>query len=174
MADAADSVISQSTQVIVKPNYVTNTDTFQNVTRISQQKILPTSITNRFYSQLVSFSDVTYTPFTVPNGSSAVLTSTIVDNASRVILAIPQTSIYIGINNHSQILPNGANQWPTSLVGGGNFPVYFNPFDWGQSNDVNQVSQVICRNNTGSDQQVLGVVQWKILTVPGTTANASS
>lgn len=177
MADtqrANDSVLPQSSgQTIVKPQYVDNTDTFQDSNRISQQRMLPNSLANRLFSQLVSFSDTVSLPLVITNGTSSTINATIMDNDNRIILAIPQVSIYIGIDNIGDI--SNLNQWPTQAVGGGNFPVYFNPFDYGHVSSPDQVSRVTCRNNTGSDQQILAVIQWKILTVPqATPTNASS
>lgn len=152
---------------------VANNDTInQAPERITQQKILPTAIVTRFFGNLVSFSGVLHIPFIVTNGTSTLLTTSIVDNANRPILAIPQISIYIGPQNIDQI--SDSNQWPTAAVGGGNFPVYFNPFDYGQVSGADQVARVTCRNNTGSDQQVFAIVQWKVLTVPSPTSSTSS
>lgn len=145
------------------------TDDSTPMGREGKRDISPTALSNRLFTNLVSFSDVIVVPFVVANATSSAVTSTIADNYKRIILAVPQVSIYIGITNTSQILADGSNQWPTAAVGGGNFPVYFNPFDWGRSDDLNQVTRITCRNNTGSDQQVLAVIQWKMLTVPSST-----
>lgn len=162
---------SESSYTLSQVTYVDN-DVPEEVDRINQQQILPGAISNRFLNNLISSSNTTNTPFVVANGTSTTLICTLVDNFNRIILAIPQISIYIGISDPMQA--TAANTWPTAAIGGGNFPVYFNPFSYQGVTGNNQVARVTCRNNSGADQQVLATVQWKLITVPSKTTNNST
>lgn len=150
------------------PKYLTATPTVQgDPSRTPQQKVLPTAISNRFLTNLLSFGRQIIIAFSAPNGVSSIVTTFVSDNAGRPIFAIPQTSIYIGINDVKDV--SFDNQWPTQTVGGGNFPIYFNSFNYGSSDNNDQSSVTVLRNNTGVSQDVLMVVQWKILTFPNNT-----
>lgn len=137
--------------------------------RVNQQNLLPTAITNKFLSEAVSLSTFSQLSFVAVNNATTNVNCTLVDNNNRVILALPQISIFIGITDYSQATLQ--NQHPTQTVGFGSFPVYFNPFDYYQVEGNDQVARVSCRNNTGTDQQVLLVVRWKVFTVPTTQQN---
>lgn len=174
-AKATDSVLPQASGTpndIVKPTYRDNTDTFKDSQRVSQQRILPTALANRLFSQILSFSDTTNATFLAPNAQSTTITATLSNNNNQPIFAIPEISVYIGISTIDEI--SDLNQWPTAAVGGGNFPIYFNSFDYGQASDNDQVARVTCRNNTGAAQQILIVIQWKVLTFPIQTPNTST
>lgn len=160
----------QSSYTVATVAHVEN-DVPEQVDRVNQQQILPTAISNRFLSEAVSTSTFSWVAFTVANSTSSTVNCTLEDRFDRVILAIPQISIFIGITNYSQ--GTLANQWPTTAIGGGNFPIYFNPFDYFKVSGNNQVARVTCRNNTGTDQQLVAAVQWKVFTVPTTTQSTT-
>lgn len=154
-------------------NIVEDKDPLSNVPpRVTQQQIQPTAIANKFLSNLMTFSDLVAIPFVALNGQSTIATATLTNNNKQPIFAIPEISVYIGISNISQI--SNLTEWPTAAVGGGNFPIYFNPFDYGHSDGANQVARVTCRNNSGADQPCLFVVQWRVLTFPVAGSNIST
>lgn len=131
-------------------------------TRVQKQKTLPSFITSRSLGQVITSSatglgNALFANFVVPNSTSGVFTLKVANVNKQVILAVPDVSVYIG----SQ--PSDATQWPTAAVGGGNLPVYVMN-DFGQTDNVNVVTRVVVRNNTGSDQSITVAIRWRIIT----------
>lgn len=98
-----------------------------------------------------------YSNSTVPNAASGNFLFRFSDQYNRVILGVPDVSIYVG----SSIIP--ANQWPNASYGMGNMPItYMN--DWGLSDNVGIVTRVVVRNNSGADVNVFVVVRLRTIT----------
>lgn len=134
--------------------------------RVNQQYIRPQAVKDRNIGPIVTSShsglgNADFVTATVPNSSSRNIYFTLTDKQGRVMLAVPDVSVYIGS-------VTDANQWPTSTVGGGNFPVYVMN-DFGQSDNVNVVTHVVCRNNTGVDQTIVVACRWRIVVNPANT-----
>lgn len=145
--------------------YVTSVG-FSSASRTLVQDYTPGTIATDTMGRLIYRSELTTATTTVPNSSSveANITLSVVDN--RFVIANPDIAVYIGISSTSDIATDGSNQWPTTTVGGGNFPVYINSHDWGKTNNNNAAAQVVMRNNVGSDQTILLVVRWRFIIQP--------
>lgn len=93
---------------------------------------------------------------TIADASSLSYIFTLTDNYNRVLVAIPDIAIYV---DGSAV----ANQWPNTTYGMGNMPItWFN--DWGLTNNVNTVTRVVVRNNTGGSRSVTVIVRWRLIT----------
>ena len=141
-------------------------------TRTRQQEIIPNAVANRFFGNLISQSSVVSTVVSAAVSTNYTISSTITDNANQVIFAIPQVSVYVGINNINQI--SNSNLWPTLTIGQASLSVTVNPAEYQNSKVSNQICRVSIRNNISSSLQLLVVVQWKILTVPSVTQSTIS
>lgn len=132
--------------------------------RTNQQGMLATSVQTRILNEIITGSNTTATHFSLPDATTVTFNSTLTNNQNQQVLGVPDISVYIGITDISQV--SDATQWPNSTVGASNFPIYFNPSDWGMSDGINQVARTTCRNNTGSPQDVLHVVHWRVIAQP--------
>lgn len=128
--------------------------------RIGQLDIKPSAVTTRAVNNLVESSHSglgagAAASIVIPNGSSATFTFTLRDNQRRTILAVPDMSWFIDVVSN-------ITQWPNASFGMGNMPsLVWN--DWGSTDNVGVVSKLIVRNNTGSDQFVIGVCRWRVI-----------
>lgn len=92
----------------------------------------------------------------VTNATSTEFILQLSDNFHRVILAVPDVSIFVGFIDPT-------TQWPNPTYGMGNMPcMVFN--SWGYSNNVNVVTSVVVRNDTGADINVIVAYRWRIIT----------
>lgn len=174
MSDATDKVVNPATSSpdVTKFDYRPENPPIVPIridTRTSQQELLPNSVQVRQIGSL--FSDVPntvnlgvaiFSTSVIPNSSTGVFNFTVADNAGRQIIAPADWSAYIGS-------VSAANQWPTSFPGGvgaGGMPIYATLSDFGMSNNLNVVTRIIVRNNTGSTQTVIVAVRWRIVTFP--------
>lgn len=173
--DGQDSLLHTNKTEIITPDSVESKDPFNSdpsVSRSNQQLVLPTTVNTRLLGSLFYFTEPSSVSFISPPSASVTVTAIIRDTYGRPIMAQPDKSVYIGIQNINQI--SDLTQWPTAAVGGGNYPVYFNDSDYGYTDNVNSVCRITCRNNTGADQQVLVVVRWRVFPQPGGTSNGSN
>lgn len=169
MADTVspdDSTYQLATHTTVKNDETVPQD------RINQQRILPNAISTRLLNSIFSYTDVGSASAVIPDGTSVTFNGVVEDKLSRPIIAFPDIAVYIGITDISQA--NDDNQWPTATVGGGSLPVYVNPSNWGKTNGTNEVSSVTVRNSTGTNQTILVVFQWRVLTQPGSASSQNS
>lgn len=130
--------------------------------RVSQQGLLPGSVQARNVGSIVTNSAAglgagTYVYATIPATQSLNFLFTLADNQNRVTLAVPDVGFFV----------NGAvtedNRWPTSTLGMGTMPVLvYN--DWGLTDNINTVTHVVWRNNSGDAQPVVVVCRWRIIT----------
>lgn len=136
--------------------------------RVNQQAILPTAVQTRFLSQLITGSNAQSNYIRTPAGRNFLTRFTVTNDQGQQVLAIPDTSVYIGIVDISNATAD--NEWPRVGFDMHTFPISFNSSDWGFTNGINQVATVTGYNNTGSDQDVLIVTQWRVIVQPASTA----
>lgn len=161
---AKDNILKKSTITAVSPPSIDNVQGFDGASdpdRVSQQQIIPGFVRTRALGNIIDSSvsglgNALFGKGIVPNGFSGVFNLTVASSLNQVILAVPDVSFYIGS-------VAAANQWPTAAVGGGNFPIYVTTNDFGQTNNVDVVTRVVCRNNSGADQTVIVAVRWRII-----------
>lgn len=134
-----------------------------NKPRVNQQEMLPAAIKERLLGNIITGNPPSFEPgsgnvatITIPDAATGYIRNTLIDNFGRVLLAVPDISIYIDSISV-------ANQWPTATIGMGNMPIHSRN-DWGRTDNVNVVSEVAVRNNTGSSQNVIVVLRWRIIT----------
>lgn len=94
--------------------------------------------------------------FTLLNTKTVRVAFTLSDNFRRVVLAVPDVSVYLGSIST-------ANHWPTDAYNMVTLPVSAMN-DWGNTDNVNVVNRVVITNNTGSDQDLVVVNRWRIIT----------
>lgn len=164
--DATANEYKQSNIEVVTIPSVENKPTFDQVdrSRTNQQSLLPTSLQNRLLANFISSSNQTYSAAVIQPSTSGTFTFTVRNTKGLRIVAVPDVSVYVGVTSLSEI--KFENQWPTPALGGGNFPVYITPNDWGYTDNLNSVTRITCRNNSASPVPALAVVQWRILTQP--------
>lgn len=175
MVDATDSIITSSNAQMVATDSLTNNDPLTTDTgRVSQQKVLPTSISPRLLGSIISSSHSglgagAFSSFSIPGVTSGKFDFTVADKLGRTILAIPDIAVYVNTLT-------AANQWPNATYGMGTLPItVFN--NWGETDNVDTVTTVVVRNNTPNPVFVIVVCRWRIITNPVSTlpqANASS
>lgn len=134
-----------------------------NKPRVKQQDLLPAAVKQRLLGNIITGypeslaagSGVVTAVYGVADSTTVYFTNVLSDNFGRVILAVPDISIYIGSIS-------AANQWPNASVGMGNMPIHTRN-DWGKTNNVNVVTEIAVRNNTGSPQDVIVVIRLRII-----------
>lgn len=103
------------------------------------------------------------TSLTITNSSSITANITLTDTFNRVLLAVPDIAIYTDVTTPGTPTISVADQYPNTTYGMGNMPIaIWN--DWGLSDNVNVVTRVVIRNNTGSDRKVKIVYRFRIIT----------
>lgn len=128
--------------------------------RIGQLDVKPSAINTRAIGNLVDSSSPglgrgSVASLTIPDSASGTFAFTLTDNQKRVVMAVPDMSWYIG-----SISP--ATQWPNATYGMGNMrSAVWN--DWGSTDNINVVTKLIVRNDTGSAQLVIAVCRWRII-----------
>lgn len=146
------------------PN-VTGFPPSENNPRVNQQQLLPAAIKERLLGNIISGNPVSTeagsgnaSTLTIPDASTGYVRNTLTDNFGRVLLAVPDISVYIGSIS-------AATQWPSDSlsIGMGNMPLHVRN-DWGRTDNVNVVNEIAIRNNTGSSQDVIVVLRWRIIT----------
>lgn len=153
--------------VTVTPPTITDKDpTADGQDRTGQQGLLPTAVQPRFLSQIISGSNVQSSYIRVLDGRNFLVRFTLTNDSGKQVLAVPDSSVYIGITNISQvgILPTPI--WPRLGFSMFQFPVSFNSSDWGFTDGINQVTSITGYNGTGNDQDVLVVTQWRVIVQP--------
>lgn len=150
-----------------KPNTILNVSGFpdrKNDPRVKQQDLLPAAVKQRLLGNIITGypeslapgSGVITAAYGLSDSTTGYFTNVLSDNFGRVILAVPDISIYIGSIS-------ATTQWPNASVGMGNMPIHIRN-DWGKTNNVNVVTEIAVRNNTGSAQDVIVVLRWRIIT----------
>lgn len=159
-----DLVYTPSNAAMAPVLSVDNVEAFENnndPTRVNQQITLPDFIKNRSLGNIITSSHTglgagLFVNYTVLNGTSTVFYLSVKNNAGQVILAVPDVSIY-------QNSISSDNEWPNGNIAGNNFPVYVKN-DYGTTDNVNVVTQVVARNNSGIDQPIVVAIRWRIIT----------
>lgn len=162
--DAQNSTQKTANQPVVAASSTPGVD---NPTRTNQQRMLPTGVQSRlvsadFISNLITNSNTNSVSGILRDGSTTRVTAILTNNNGLEVLGVPDMSVYIGISNIDQISSN--NEWPTTSVNMNNFPVSFNPSDYGLSDGNNQVATINIANFSGTDYPILIVVRWRIIT----------
>lgn len=174
IVNAADNTVNPERdnplQIVPSSHVVDNKDIAEvssSQNRVPQQKVIPNAVQTRMIGSLfsdnpsgINLGTANFSTSIVPNSSSVTFNFSINNPNNNQLIAPPDVSVYIGG------VISSSTQWPTQAVGGGNFPVYITPSDWGLSDNLTVVTRVTCRNNTGSDQLVTVAVRWRIITFP--------
>lgn len=128
--------------------------------RVSQNGFLPSAVRGRALGDIVESSHAGLgagdsASLTIPASTSGNFRFTLTDNLNRTLFAKPDLAWYIGS-------VSATNQWPNSSYGMGNMPsMYFD--DWGSTNNVNTVTHLVVRNNSGAEQLVIAVCRWRVI-----------
>lgn len=128
--------------------------------RVGQNQLLPNSVDGQVVGNIIESSHAglgtgARGTVVIPDGSSGTFTFTLFDKLSRTILAVPDVSWYIGS-------VSTATQWPNTTFGMGNMrSTVWN--DFGTTDNVNVVTKLIVRNDTGSPQTVIGICRWRVI-----------
>lgn len=155
-------------------DYVENKDPLMANTqggRTTQQSVVTTAVKQRNTGPLITetssgLGQASFQSGLVPNNSSGTFYFTFADPQGRTILVVPDVSVYIGT-----LAPG--NLWPNASFGGGNMPIYISN-SWANTDNVNVVTQVTVRNNSGSDQTIIIACRGRVITNPTTDFTAQS
>lgn len=141
---------------------VTNNDDLNNpIPRTNQQRIIPDAVKGRFINPVTDIPSVSTLSAVVQSGSSAIVTSTLTNVRSDLVVITPFYQIYIDQINPDFRMPESIS----SL----NFPFFTwnSLYDHDGNSVVNQsgksVSKLQVRNNSASDHLIIVEIYVRII-----------